>query len=98
MGVDFMRLSYRKSVEVRGGHKLFASTRKNSFSLGQTLRTIFPFARIPDGESINEERLLQLLRQPDLAKFTIAMAYRNALESDGIHLHFCDSARISDFN
>merc|ERR1712217_570952 len=75
--VDFMRLSYRKSVEVRGGISWTGSNvSRKSHLLGDTLRTILPFGRENNGEQPSEEKYIQLLRHPDLAKYTIAFAYR----------------------
>jgi hypothetical protein len=64
-GVDFMRLEYKKSVDVVTGD-------------AETAKTV-------------ESRWIQLMQQPDIAKFTIALAFRQALETEGIDLEFCDA-------
>eukprot|EP00929_Paragymnodinium_shiwhaense_P032071 TRINITY_DN17850_c0_g2_i3.p1 TRINITY_DN17850_c0_g2~~TRINITY_DN17850_c0_g2_i3.p1 ORF type:complete len:179 (-),score=48.65 TRINITY_DN17850_c0_g2_i3:172-708(-) len=80
-GVDFVRLSYKKSVSVRRDLSLPG--------VPVALRSLLP-ACIP-GSSAKEERWIQLLQQPDIAKFTIALVFRSALANEGIHLQFCDS-------
>lgn len=97
-GVDFMRLAYKKSVEVRERRPPAVEASQRRFGLGSTLWSIMPFFRSPAGmpESVKEE-WIQLLQRPDVAKFTIALAFRNALQNDGIHLQFCD-ARLEDLD
>lgn len=94
-GVDFMRLSYKKSVEIREG----AAKQHVRSALGpvsQTLRFLLPFAH-DDHRAAREveDRWVRLLQQPDIAKFTIALAFRSALAQDGVHLNFCE-ARLDD--
>lgn len=89
-GVDFMRLSYRKSVEIRPGAASRAK-QAHALSLGQVARSVLPFVPPPEGLPEAEERCVQLLQRPDVAKFTIALAFREALEDDGIHLHFSEA-------
>jgi hypothetical protein len=85
-GVDFMRMDYRKSVEVQ---KQMGS----SGGVIQTLRAILPFVREPRMDpDAREKQWVDLLRRPDVAKFAIALAFRNALESDGVVLEIHDGA------
>jgi len=70
------------------------------FSLGRTLRTIMPCLSTPSGiaDDVSEslkEQWVELLQRPDVAKFTIALAFRNALQTDGIHFQFCE-AKLND--
>mmetsp|Transcript_73172 Transcript_73172/g.193045 ORF Transcript_73172/g.193045 Transcript_73172/m.193045 type:complete len:258 (+) Transcript_73172:3-776(+) len=78
-GVDFVRLAYRKSVEVRPGE----------LDVRDRLLQLMPFGKSQTSTQ-SQERWQQLLQQPDVAKFTIALVFRNALASDGVHLKFCD--------
>eukprot|EP00928_Gymnodinium_smaydae_P008926 TRINITY_DN13295_c0_g1_i1.p1 TRINITY_DN13295_c0_g1~~TRINITY_DN13295_c0_g1_i1.p1 ORF type:complete len:250 (-),score=62.57 TRINITY_DN13295_c0_g1_i1:100-849(-) len=84
-GIDFVRLSYRKSVEVRRcpGDQRLSLLR----------RLVLPFSPCSEGDSsaMDDARWVHLLRRPDIAKFTIALAFRDALEEDGLHLRFCES-------
>eukprot|EP00927_Polykrikos_kofoidii_P025651 TRINITY_DN23004_c0_g1_i1.p1 TRINITY_DN23004_c0_g1~~TRINITY_DN23004_c0_g1_i1.p1 ORF type:complete len:611 (-),score=90.60 TRINITY_DN23004_c0_g1_i1:100-1932(-) len=88
-GVDFMRLSYRKSIEVRP-----VSARRvggDGASLAQVARSLFPFFSPPARSPEAEEECARLLQCPDVAKFTIALAFREALEDDGIRLNFSEA-------
>jgi hypothetical protein len=88
-GVDFMRLSYKKSVEVCANETPPIGT-----PIGNKVRhAILPWiAHVAEDQ---DEQWVRLLQRPDMAKFTIALAFRKALESDGIHLKFCE-AGLSD--
>lgn len=90
-GVDFMRVSYKKSVEVQR----FPTYEHSSWS--GTLRMVLPFLRPLPHTDVDKakEHWVQLLQRPDMAKFTIALAFRAALESDGVLLKFC-KARFDD--
>lgn len=93
LGVDFMRLSYKKSIEIRQGQE-----QPRCKSLGHALSHLLaweapqedgsPGPGLPGG---SRERSAQLLQRPDVAKFAIALAFRKALARDGVHLQFCDS-------
>jgi len=89
-GVDFMRLSYKKSVEVRHQSNFLPPVGNRFTPLGRTLCNLLPSAFQGSREEIMEQRV-RLLQRPDVAKFTIAMAFRNALASDGVHLQICDA-------
>jgi len=103
IGVDFMRLCYRKSVEVRsrpGQARAAAPAVPSALggsisAFGGSLRSLLPFLPWPQDEDARQEQFIQLLQRPDVAKFTIALAFRNALENDGVHFQFCD-ARLDD--
>eukprot|EP00933_Yihiella_yeosuensis_P006276 TRINITY_DN110979_c0_g1_i1.p1 TRINITY_DN110979_c0_g1~~TRINITY_DN110979_c0_g1_i1.p1 ORF type:complete len:326 (-),score=65.53 TRINITY_DN110979_c0_g1_i1:64-1041(-) len=97
MGVDFMRLHYKKSVEVKNP----CVPVQEEKSMGSTLRSLFPFLRSPSqGQAATsakkqaeiEERWIQLLQRPEVAKFIIALAFKSALENDGITFQFCEAS------
>lgn len=89
-GVDFMRLSYKKSVEVR------SSSRKDlADTIASALRRALPFLAPAEGSPEAEEQCIRLLQRPDVAKYTIALAFRDALEDDGIRIAFSE-ARMDD--
>jgi len=92
-GVDFMRLSYNKSVEVRDQCPFITRGHPVSIALGYVLRTLSPSLRAPSPgvPETTREQWIQLLQRPDVAKFTIALAFRRALENDGIRLQFCEA-------
>jgi len=78
--VDFMRLSFSKSVEVpllRAGNNMV-----------ERVLTFLPGLALAKER---EERWISLLGRPDVAKFTIALAFQGALASDGVHLQFCEA-------
>merc|ERR1719273_2637571 len=78
-GVDFMRLSYKKSVEVCAPETPPIGTP----TLGNSMRhAILPWIRHVAEEC--EDQWIRLLQRPDMAKFTIALAFQKALESDGV--------------
>jgi len=100
-GVDYMRLSYKKSVEVRDKCPIITRAHPVSLALGYTLRAMLPSLRASspgssaEDQEADREQWIQLLQRPDVAKFTIALAFRRALENDGIQLRFCE-ARLDD--
>merc|ERR1712178_354253 len=89
--VDFMRLSYKKSIEVRADGAAEGPA--------VTLASVLPRCsdeRLSHGSGANaldtsEAQWIELLKQPDIAKFAIALAFRDSLERDGVHLEFCDA-------
>lgn len=84
-GVDFMRLSYKKSVAVRDrAHEAL----RNAYGV----RALMPFMRTTEEVQL-EDRWVQLLQQPDVGKFAIALAFKQALANDGVHLQFCDGLK-----
>lgn len=93
-GVDFMRLAYKKSVEVRPN----AGVNQGILhQLGQTLRAAAGFLA-PSGDQSEDssdkgrqQKWVELLQQPDVAKFAIALAFKDALEDDGIRLSFSEA-------
>merc|ERR1740121_2530323 len=88
-GVDFMRLSYTKSAEVCQSWLQEESSR--NLLLEQSLRgaNCSSPSRPDPGEAANY--FGGLLRRPDVARYAIALAFQGALESEGVHLHFCDA-------
>jgi len=92
-GVDFMRVSYKKSVEVQRS-PIFDIDSQSGWS--STLRMVLPFLWSPTHTDADKakEQWVQLLQRPDVAKFTIALAFRAALANDGVLLKFCEA----DFN
>lgn len=99
-GVDFTRLWYKKSVEVRRRVPVAVSAQVvdgvNSLAgtgraLSQSILSWVPFLSSPEASPEAEERWIQLLQNPDVAKFAIALAFREALEEDGVRLQFCES-------
>jgi hypothetical protein len=86
LGVDFMWLDYRKSAEVR------TERQRAPGGMLRAARAVLPFLREPLGAAAEERerQWVDLLRRPDVAKFAIALAFKNALSSDGVHLEFCD--------
>lgn len=64
-GVDFIRLAYRKSVQVLPGL----------------------------GNDRGRKERIRLLQRPDVAKYVIALAFRDAFADDGIRLSF-ENARM----
>jgi len=87
LGVDFMWLDYRKSVEVR------TEKQRPPGGILHAVWAALPFLREPRGDlEEREKRWVDLLRRPDVAKFAIALAFKNALSSDGVHLEFCDGS------
>jgi len=88
-GVDFMRLSYKKSIEVR---KINAAEGSGP-SLESVLSSCSDVRARADESTTKavEAHWIGLLKQPDIAKFAIALAFRDALERDGVHLEFCDA-------
>jgi len=88
MGVDFIRLSYKKSVEVREMSREIQATT----GVRSTLRHLLPFFSSDSyDDDDSRQGWIELLQQPDIAKFTIALAFRGALENDGVYLEFCES-------
>merc|ERR1711920_531071 len=88
-GVEFMRLSCTKSASVCKA-SLAEQTSQNP-ALEEAIRSVLPPP--PPGKDACEEACsfcVRLLQQPDVAKYAISLAFRGALESDGVHLHFCD--------
>jgi len=88
-GIDFIRLAYRKSVEVRNW--LPSPAKRPRSAASGLLSAVLPCLMASAG--ITEKQLEQwaeLLQRPDVAKFAIALMFRSALESDGLHLDFCD--------
>jgi len=90
-GVDFMRLSYKKSVEVLPPTTPKSKAIFDGSQLARTLYTLLPFLAPKEVSSDTWERWAQLMSRPDVAKYTIALAFRRALASDGVHLEICDS-------
>lgn len=99
-GVDFMRLAYKKSVEIRETmqpEEVKSLAYSMGRSLGQSLLSVIPFLRHRGGVTEQmKQRWVELLHRPDVAKFTIALAFRNALENDGIHLQFCEAMGLGN--
>lgn len=89
-GVDFMRVSYKKSVEVQRS-PMFDVGNQSGWS--STLRMVLPFLWSPTHTDADKakEQWVQLLQRPDVAKFTIALAFRAALANDGVFLKFCEA-------
>jgi len=90
-GIDFMRLSYRKSVELCRPTRTGTHRRGTSWSrpLGGLLDTVLGHAGYyKPGERYNEGQWLELIRRPDVAKYVIALAFEKALEADGVRLEF----------
>jgi len=88
-GIDFVRLAYRKSVEVRNQQPLLAG--RPSSAAWALINAMIPCLMAP--ASITEKQLeqwVELLQRPDVAKFVIALFFRSALASDGVHFEFCD--------
>jgi len=83
-GVDFMRVSYKKTVEVRRRRGSAAAEARCGLSVGRW------FARRRPEDDGDFEQWVHLLRRPDVAKFTIALAFREALARDGVYLQICD--------
>lgn len=92
-GVDFLRISYKKSIEVReNAHPIITGPGP----WAQLLASILPQVEASEEQQqSHEDRWIQLLQRPDVAKFAIALAFRGALESDGVYLQICD-AKIDD--
>merc|ERR1719265_2317109 len=87
-GIDFMRVSYSKVVEVRPDALLPAGNMKQ---IGRSLTAVMPF--LAPNFSKNEEQdqqWVQLMQRPDIAKFIIALAFKDALEDDGIKMSFSE--------
>lgn len=93
-GVDFVRLLYKKSIEVRRRNCIKGS--------GPTLASALSGCANckegaeEDAADASEKHWIELLKQPDVAKFAIALAFRDALERDGVHLEFCDAQLDAD--
>ncbi|CAK0790123.1 unnamed protein product [Prorocentrum cordatum] len=77
LGVDFMWLDYRKSVEVR------SEKQRPPGGVLHAVWAALPFLREPRGDpEAREKRWVDLLRRPDVAKFAIALAFKS----------FCDGS------
>jgi len=86
-GIDFMRISYRKMVEVPRRAD-FAAERRDVSADHSPLSGGQP-GLICMGDPWGHK--VQLLRRPDVARFAIALAFREALARDGLHLDICDA-------
>lgn len=78
--IDFVQVSYRKAVVLRAGAP------RPRFGLAE----LVPFLDSQVVADTPEELWEHLAKQPDVAKFAIALVFRKALACDGIHLIFCD--------
>lgn len=81
-GVDFVRLSYKKSLEVR--RRGDPDKRPAGCWLPKPLGDLLPLSCSRLGSA--EEHYVHLFRRPDVAKFAIAVTFREALAQDGVHL------------
>jgi len=86
--IDFMRLCYKKSAEVSRARLLDESSRNPALAVA--LHSMMPS---PSSHDEAVDNCLRLLQRPDIAKYVIALAFQGALQSEGVHLHFCDVAR-----
>jgi len=86
--IDFMRLCYKKSAEVCHARLLDACSRNPV--LAHALHGMVP-ASASQAEAV--DNCVRLLQRPDIAKYAIALAFQGALQSEGVHLHFCDVTR-----
>jgi len=85
-GVEFTRVNYKKVVELRVGAN--AGGAEDSAHL----KSRHPFLDARELPSEARERCLDLLQRPDIAKYTIALAFQEALAEDGIILEFTEAS------
>jgi len=88
LGIDFMRVCYKKSVEVQDRP---ADESYPLLGVHRAIRCILPMVIGPEEAHRKvEEKWLSLLQRPDVAKYAIALAFAGALQLDGVNIQFCD--------
>jgi len=91
-GIDFTRICYKKSVEVDTSVYLDRSSNPGARGFQTTLGFVLPLLGMGNPQESSMERSMRLLQRPDVAKFAIALAFRNALANDGVYLKFCEAS------